>query len=119
PAEGWQRKNITAFLSEDNGKTWEGGLLLDERTGVAYPDGFQSKDGSIFISYDYDRDEKGHIYLSRFTEEDILAGTVKSKNSFLRKLIVEARPELVERKYRLLYDGERSYRTWVVKNSEQ
>src|SRR5690606_9962667 len=56
PAEGWQRKNITAFLSEDNGKTWEGGLLLDERTGVAYPDGFQSKDGSIFISYDYDRD---------------------------------------------------------------
>ena len=29
---------MTAYLSGDDGKTWGGGLLLDERERVTYPD---------------------------------------------------------------------------------
>ena len=36
------RSLLTAWLSDDDGKTWRGGLMLDERTGVSYPDGFQA-----------------------------------------------------------------------------
>lgn len=32
------RQELTAFLITDEGKTWSGGLLLDQRTGVSYPD---------------------------------------------------------------------------------
>ena len=38
------RSHLTAFISEDDGHTWLGGLLLDERSGVSYPDGQQSQD---------------------------------------------------------------------------
>ncbi|HAX96281.1 MAG TPA: exo-alpha-sialidase, partial [Prolixibacteraceae bacterium] len=67
------REKIKAFLSEDDGKTWTGGLMLDERSGVSYPDGYQTKDGRIYISYDYKRSPCGHILMARITEEDILA----------------------------------------------
>ncbi len=33
------RSHLTAYVSKDDGKTWTGGLLLDERLGVSYPDG--------------------------------------------------------------------------------
>ncbi len=64
---------LSAWLSDDDGKTWQGGLMLDERKGVSYPDGFQAPDGTIYISYDRNRATDGEILLARFTEEDILA----------------------------------------------
>jgi len=42
---GQGRNRLKAFLSEDDGVTWKGGLMLDERLGVSYPDGFQAPDG--------------------------------------------------------------------------
>src|SRR5690606_17854211 len=36
--EGKKRKNLTARLSTDEGKTWSSTLLLDERDDVSYPD---------------------------------------------------------------------------------
>ena len=33
------RSHLTAYVSKDDGKTWSGGLMLDERQGVSYPDG--------------------------------------------------------------------------------
>src|SRR5690606_25098506 len=32
------RSRLTAYISDDEGKTWKGGLLLDERSRVTYPD---------------------------------------------------------------------------------
>jgi hypothetical protein len=46
---------MTAFLSDDEGKTWRGGLLLDERSSVSYPDGFEKPDRLIHILYDWNR----------------------------------------------------------------
>ena len=45
--------------------------MLDERKGISYPDGFQAPDGTIFISYDRNRDTDGEILLARFTEADV------------------------------------------------
>jgi predicted neuraminidase len=68
-----QRTNMTAYLSQDDGKTWQGGLLLDGRDAVSYPDGTQSEDGLIYIIYDRSRREDMEILIAIFREEDILA----------------------------------------------
>jgi len=71
------RSDLTAFLSEDDCKTWTGGLLLDGRESVSYPDGFQAPDGTIYITYDRKRVD-GEILMATFTEDDILAQTAVS-----------------------------------------
>ncbi len=81
------RVQLSAWLSDDDGKRWTGGLVLDERTGISYPDGFQSPDGTIYISYDRNRATDGEILLARFSEEDILAGKLVSPKSKLKMLI--------------------------------
>ena len=84
-----KRSHLRAFISSDEGLTWQGGLLLDERVAVSYPTGFQAPDGYIFISYDYERAKAGELYLARFTEEDILAGKIVSKKGYVRKLVLK------------------------------
>ena len=69
-----KRTHLTAFLSEDDGKTWQGGLLIDERGEVSYPDGVESDDGKIYIIYDYNRFSDKEILMAVVREEDILAG---------------------------------------------
>jgi hypothetical protein len=81
------RTNLTAFISEDNGKTWKGGLLLDDTYDVSYPTGFQAKDGYIYISYDLQRAKRGEIYLAKFKEKDVLAGKIVTRKGFTNKLI--------------------------------
>ena len=81
------RSKLKAFLSEDEGRTWKGGLMLDVRTGVSYPDGVQAPDGTIYISYDRNRSTDGEILLARFTEEDVLNGRLLSPRAKLRMLI--------------------------------
>lgn len=81
------RSMLTAWLSEDDGQTWQGGLMLDERKGISYPDGFQAPDGTLFISYDRNRATDGEILLARFTEQDVLARKLISPQSKLRMLI--------------------------------
>ena len=81
------RSKLTAWLSDDDGSTWKGGLMLDERTGVSYPDGFQAPDGAIYISYDRNRDTDGEILFAKFTEEDVLARALLSSKSRTKVLI--------------------------------
>jgi len=77
------RSHLTASLSRDDGKTWQGGLLLDERQNISYPDGFQAPDGTIYILYDHGRHVEGEILLAKFREEDVLAGELRSAGSEL------------------------------------
>src|SRR5690606_32184674 len=81
------RSKITAWLSSDEGESWQGGLMLDERTGISYPDGFQAPDGFIYISYDRNRSTDGEILFAKFTEEDILAKSLINPQSRLKNLI--------------------------------
>ncbi len=81
------RVQLSAWLSEDEGKTWQGGLVIDERKGISYPDGFQAPDGTIYISYDRNRATDGEILLAKFTEEDVLAGKIVDEKSKLKVLI--------------------------------
>ncbi len=81
------RVQLSAWLSDDDGKSWKGGLVLDERKGVSYPDGFQAPNGTIYISYDRNRATDGEILLARFTEEDISAKKLLGPKSKLKMLI--------------------------------
>lgn len=92
PPEGNKRSHLTASLSEDDGVTWKGGLLLDERvegTGVSYPDGVEGDDGVIRIIYDLDRDQTGRILMASFTENDILKGGFVSPDARAKILVSE------------------------------
>jgi hypothetical protein len=84
------RSHLTAFLSDDDGKTWRGGLVLDERNGVSYPDGVQAEDGAITIIYDFDRLGEKYIHMAVFTEQDILAGECVSGEARLRVVVNKA-----------------------------
>jgi len=81
------RVQLSAWLSDDDGMTWSGGLILDERKGISYPDGFQAPDGTIYISYDRNRATDGEILLARFTEADVLAKQLVAPKSKLKMLI--------------------------------
>ena len=65
---------IMAYVSDDDGKTWQGGLMIDQRKGVTYPDGVQADDGTIYIIYDYRRTPVGAVLMATFTEDDVRAG---------------------------------------------
>lgn len=69
------RSHLKAYLSSDDGRTWTGGLLLDERTGVSYPDGVEDKDGVIRIIYDHDRRGDREILMAVFREDDVRNAT--------------------------------------------
>jgi hypothetical protein len=71
------RSHLMAFISQDEGFSWSNGFLLDERTGVTYPDGQQTNDGTIYITYDYNRSKDQKILMTSFTEKDIIWGTNK------------------------------------------
>lgn len=81
------RSHLMAFVSEDDGKSWGGGLLLDERKEISYPDGEQVPDGTIYITYDYDRCGAREILFAAFREEDAAAGEKVSGSVRLRQLI--------------------------------
>ncbi|MDD2455320.1 MAG: sialidase family protein, partial [Kiritimatiellae bacterium] len=62
-----RRSNLTAWVSDDDGETWKGGLLLEPLT-CSYPDGVESPDGTIYIVYDHERDRAAELRMARFTE---------------------------------------------------
>lgn len=85
-----KRSHLSAFLSDDDGQTWQGGLVLDERSSVSYPDGFEAPGGLIHILYDWNRHTDAEILLARFREEDILAGKLVSAEAKLQILANKA-----------------------------
>ena len=64
------RNNLVAMLSDDDGKTWKGALVLDTRNEISYPDGVQADNGDIYVIYDYERYGAREILMAVFTEED-------------------------------------------------
>jgi hypothetical protein len=84
------RSHLTAYVSKDDGKTWNGGLMLDERAGVSYPDGQQTPDGLILVIYDYNRVSDRNILMATFREEDVAAGKPVSNDLRLRQLVSKA-----------------------------
>ena len=81
------RRNMTARLSDDDGKTWSGKLVLDLREQTSYPDVTELPDGRICVIYDYARQNGGFILCSVFTEDDIPAGKLDSAGSSAANII--------------------------------
>lgn len=81
------RSNLSAWLSDDDGITWQGGLILDERNHVSYPDGVQVADGTIYITSDHERNSDREIVMARFTEKDVLAGKLVNPDSKIKMVI--------------------------------
>lgn len=74
PPDGKTRSHLIARLSTDDGRTWQGGLVLDERAGVSYPDATEGPKGTIHVIYDYERFTAKQILLAQFTEAHVLRG---------------------------------------------
>lgn len=92
------RNNLTAMLSEDDGKTWPYKILLDERDNVSYPDAVEHDDGYLYITYDRERgafrysldkvyEDAREILIAKITEEDIISGKLVSPDSKLKFVI--------------------------------
>lgn len=84
------RSHLTAFLSDDDGRSWPHRLMLDQRAGVSYPDAVQDHDGRIFLIYDYQRTGDKQILMARFTEQDVIAGKLTDRRSQLRLVVNQA-----------------------------
>lgn len=78
------RSHIMAFLSADDGKTWAGGLVLDDRKDVSYPDAAQDLRGVIYVVHDRERTGAKEIVFHRFMEDDVLAGKLVTEGSALK-----------------------------------
>jgi len=90
PPDGKKRSHLTAWISRDDGKTWSGGLMLDERVGVSYPDGVEAPDGRLYIIYDRERSGAKEVLMAVVREGDIIAGRTVSPDARLRLLVDQA-----------------------------
>jgi hypothetical protein len=84
------RSHLTAYLSGDDGQSWYGGLLLDERNGVSYPDGVEADSGKIYVIYDHGRTTDREILMATFTENDVQQGACVSTHCQLKLLVNKA-----------------------------
>lgn len=87
---GKVRSHLTAYLSGDEGETWNSSLLLDERSAVSYPDGVQAPDGRIYIIYDRERTAAREILMATFSEDDVRNGAAISPRTRLRVCVNKA-----------------------------
>ena len=83
------REKLTAYVSDDDGESWSGGFMIDEREDVTYPDGVQGKDGKIYIIYDHKRTPLGEVLMATFTEKDVRAGEAVSGKVKLRQVVAK------------------------------
>ncbi len=83
------RTRMTAYLSDDDGKTFSHKMLLCDDGQISYPSAALGRDGSLYIVYDQGRGVIGQhtIFLSKITEEDILAGKLITDGSFLNSIV--------------------------------
>ena len=81
------RSHLTASLSDDDGLTWMSHLLLDERSDVSYPDATLLADGLIVVIYDRERHAAKEILMAGFTQADMLAGSLVTEGSFLKRIV--------------------------------
>lgn len=90
PPDGKTRSHLTAYVSDDEGRSWSGGMLVDERVGVSYPDGVEDEKGVIRVIYDFERTKSRQILMAVFREEDVRRGT-SGKKTRLRVVVNQAR----------------------------
>lgn len=88
--ENTGRSKMMAFLSDDDGDNWYGGLMLDERNSVSYPDAMQAADGRIFVIYDHSRHHEKEILMAIITEDEVASGSLHHENSRLKILVNKA-----------------------------
>lgn len=81
------RRNLTAALSRDGGRSWYAKIVLDLRANVSYPDAVQGPEEEIYIIYDRERYKEGEILCSRICEKDIEEGLLTAKESFAAKIV--------------------------------
>lgn len=92
------RSHLTAYLSGDDGRTWTGELILDERGGISYPDAGIAPDGTVYAIYDRERGDQyapgdaREILMAVFTEEDVMRGDFVSPGA-RQRVIVSKVPE--------------------------
>lgn len=67
-----RRNNLTAFISDDDGKTWPYKCVIDTRDGVSYPDAAQTVEGKIYVVYDFNRFSNKEIIMVKLTEDEII-----------------------------------------------
>ena len=65
------RSHLTAYLSNDDGQSWYGSLLLDERNGVSYPDAVEADSGKIYVIRDRGRTTDREILMATFAEDEV------------------------------------------------
>ena len=90
------RSRLSAYVSEDDGATWIGGLMLDARECVSYPDAVETPDGLVHVVYDRDRLGRQEILYSVFTEADVRAGKDVSGKVRLSRLVTVSEATLQE-----------------------
>ena len=86
------RDRIMAYVSDDDGQTWLGGLILDGRREVSYPDAAQGPDGFVHVVHDRERYGAREIVHHVFTEADVRAGKLVTKGSRLRDVVNKCVP---------------------------
>lgn len=84
------RNNLTAMISKDDGVTWKDFLVIDKREGSEQPDIFETKDGTIYISYGRAPCFAGESLLCKITEEDIFNGKLVNPYSKLQIIVGKA-----------------------------
>ena len=93
-----ERSLLTAYLSEDECKTWKYKLTFDERDSVSYPDAAISDDGYIYITYDRERgaflktmkeaySAEREVLYAKITENDIINGKITDSESKVKCVI--------------------------------
>lgn len=89
PPDGKTRSHLVAHVSNDDGKTWQGGLILDARPGAAYPEAIEDPKGVIRVIYDFERTKSKQILMAQFNERNVLGGR-RSITTRLRVLVNQA-----------------------------
>lgn len=79
------RSHLAAWVSDDDGQTWQGDLLIDERENVSYPDVAEAEDGTIHLVHDYNRNLTGDIVHVELTEQQIREGQPGIKRSLVNQ----------------------------------
>lgn len=82
-----ERQELSVFLTTDEGKTWAGTPLLEERLNVSHPDIAQDTNGDIYVDRDRERYDATKILFRCFREQDLKSGTIRTPGSSPRNLV--------------------------------
>jgi hypothetical protein len=103
------RQGMKVCISEDNGVSWPYELVLDTRDNLSYPDLAEGENGTLYIIYDRERDNRHHldtttwtskaakeILLAKINVSDVYRGDL-SEGSYTARVISKAGIDFVEK----------------------